>query len=92
MVSSTKRENCKEMCNTLDLVCRKVLHKSLPLNVIRDIYVKLIKMKRPKKNENSTRLDEYLVYKGNVKKKWKEKNYETGQTKFRIRHAYRYGR
>ena len=93
MDSSKKHELCKEMCNTVDLICIKRIHKSLPHNVLKDIYDILYKLQVNTKNKNCTLEDDYnLISKGNVKKKWKNKNYETGMTKYRIKRAFSYGR
>ena len=94
MDSSKKHIICKEMCNIVDLSCRTLIHKSLPNNVIRLLYLNLIKIKKVHipLSSNSLRDDYFFNSKGNVKKKWKDKNYETGYTKFRIKRSFSNGR
>ena len=93
MDSSKKHEICKEMCNIVDMSCRTLIHNSLPLDVIRMIYKKLLNIKSVHKHPKISLDQEYnIISKGNVKKKWKSRNYETGYTKFRIKRAFSNGR
>lgn len=93
MDSSKKHELCKEMCNTIDMICRIKTRKSLPHVILRDIYYKLYRSEKKYKKKKCTLEEDFnLMSRGNVKKKWKNINYETGLTKFRIRRAFNYGR
>lgn len=92
MDSSKKHEICKEMCNIVDISCRILLQKSLPNEILKMIYHKLLKIKNIHRLKPTIEDDYNIISKGNVKKKWKSKNYETGFTKFRIKRAFSNGR
>lgn len=74
--------------NTLDLVCRRYIGKTLPLNVIKIIYNE-IRTSTYERRVLPYLKDPMFVVKGS---KIYRKNNSGWKTKYRIRRAFRYGR
>lgn len=79
---------------TLELICQKLTRKSLPLDILLDIYDKTkwyewyLKQIQQIENEHSD-IDVNIIMKGAKKKKFKKKNKEDC-SKFRMKQAFRW--
>ena len=77
----------KEIC-LCDIICRKIIKKSLPTDVLKIIRYYLVKLNTKKKDDIQNNSDYDIISKGCKKKNMNKQKHV--QTKFRIKNSFRF--